>query len=69
MFKKNIYCKPIILDPLINRIVFVKTIVNSGYLYYRLCNPTFTRKTNLKYIRITLFYIEAFNREKAKRLI
>ena len=69
MFKKDIYYKSIIFDSLINKIVFAKTIVNNKYLYYRLCNLVFARKTNLKYIKITLFYIETFNREKTKRLI
>ena len=69
MFKKDIYYKSIIFDSLINKIVFAKTIVNNKYLYYRLCNLVFVKKTNLKYIEIILFYIKAFNRKKAKRLI
>jgi len=63
------HCEPITLDPLINGTVFAKTMVDSGCLCYGLCDPAFARKTNLKRIEITPFYMEAFDGEKAKRPI
>ena len=69
MFRKNIYYKLIVISTLVNNTSFTKTIVNTSYLYYRLCNPTYTIRVNLKHIKIKLFYIEVFNREKAIRPI
>ena len=69
MFKKDIYYKLIIIFTLVNNISFIKTIINISYLYYRLYNLIYTIQINLKYIKIKLFYIKAFNREKAIRLI
>ena len=69
MFEKDMHCEPITLDPLINGTVFAKTMVDSGCLCYRLCDPVFARKTNLKRIEITPFHMEAFDGEKAKRPI
>jgi hypothetical protein len=63
------HCEPIILSPLINGVIFAKTIVNSSCLCYRLCDPAFAAKLDLRRTKITLFYIEAFNGEPAREPI
>ena len=54
---------------LVNYNSFIKTIINTNYLLYRLYNPVYVSKQNLEYIKIKPFYIEVFNNEKAARLI
>ena len=63
------YYKLIVISTLVNNTSFTKTIVDTSYLYYRLYNPTYTTRANLKHIKIKPFYIKAFNREKAIRPI
>ena len=63
------YCKLIVIPTLVNNTSFTRTIVNTSCLCYRLCNPTYATRANLKRIKIKPFYIEAFNREKATRPI
>ena len=63
------YYKLIVISTLVNNTSFTRTIVNTSCLYYRLYNPTYTTRVNLKYIKIKPFYIKAFNRKKAVRPI
>ncbi len=44
-------------------------MVDTGCLCYGLCDPTYTTRVNLKCIEIKPFYMEAFDREKARRPI
>ena len=63
------YYKLIVISTLVNRTSFIKTIVNTNYLYYRLYNPIYTMKVSLIYIKVKPFYIEGFNKEKVIRPI
>ena len=63
------YYKLIVISTLVNNTSFTRTIVNTSYLYYRLYDPTYATRVNLKRIKIKPFYIEVFNREKATRPI
>ena len=63
------HCDPIIVSALVNYNSFARTIVDTGYLTYRLCNPMYTLKQNLERIKIKPFYMEAFDGEKAARPI
>jgi len=63
------YYELIVISTLVNNTSFARTIVNTSCLYYRLYNPTYATRVNLKYIKIKPFYIEVFNRKKAIRLI
>ena len=57
------------MSALVNYNSFARTIVDTDCLTYRLYNPIYTLKQNLERIKIKLFYIEAFDGEKAARLI
>ena len=63
------YYELIVISTLVNNTSFTRTMINTSYLYYRLCDLIYTIQANLKYIKIKPFYIKAFNREKAKSLI
>ena len=63
------YYKPIVISTLVNNTSFARTIVNTSYLCYRLCNPMYATWVNLKRIKIKPFYIKVFNKEKAIRPI
>ena len=63
------YCKLIVILTLVNSTSFTRTIVNTSCLCYRLYDPIYATRANLKYIKIKPFYIEVFNRKKATRLI
>jgi hypothetical protein len=63
------YYKLIVISILINNTSFTRTIINTNCFYYRLYNPIYTMRANLKRIEIKPFYIEAFNRKKAMRPI
>ena len=63
------YYKLIVVSTLVNNTSFARTIVNTSCLYYRLYNSIYATWANLKRIKIKPFYIEAFDREKARRPI
>ena len=60
---------PIVVSALVNYNSFTRTIVDIGYLTYRLYNPIYALKQNLERIKIKPFYIKAFDGEKAARPI
>ena len=63
------YYNPIVVSTLVNYNSFTQTIVDIGYLTYRLYNLIYTLKQNLERIKIKPFYIKAFDGEKAARPI
>ena len=63
------HCNPIVVFALVNHNSFARTMVNIGYLTYRLCDPKYALKQNLERIKIKPFYMEAFDGEKAARPI
>ncbi len=63
------YYNLIILSTLVNQNSFVRIIVDTSCLCYRLCNPIYAIKQNLEYIKIRPLQLEAFDGEKARRPI
>src|SRR6202034_2672420 len=48
---------------------FAKTMVDTGFVSYGLCDPVYATRQNLERIQIKPFWMEAFDGEKAKRPI
>ena len=63
------HCDPIVVSALVNHNSFTRTIIDIGYLTYRLYDPIYALKQNLERIKIKPFYIEAFDGEKVARPI
>ncbi len=63
------YCDPIVLSALVNQNSFVRIIVDTSYLCYRLCDPIYATKQNLEHIKIRPLQLEVFDSKKAKRPI
>jgi hypothetical protein len=58
-----------VVSALVNQISSAKTIINTGCLCYRLCDPAYASRTKLERIKIRPFYMEAFDGEKVARPI
>ena len=62
-FESLIDREPFVVLVLINSYSFAKTLINTGYLSYRLCDPCFARKNRLTRLKITPRLVTGIDRK------